>query len=1320
MANDKEQYDVQNGLKKKVSSKAKNITIVVAILLSLVIVFGVMSLNFRRTYLNAKNDVIELSKKSSNQSAESIEMFFIRHEDMLFSAAELLEYRFIKEGADVPTIKNLLFTLSESYNENIYKRYTEKKFTGIYASVNGKMVHAYKEDKDLTIENYDPTKRLWYNEGIQGNGNVVFGKPYYDVYDPTIQVISATKMLSDGETVIGMDITLEDLQYAGKDLDVSLNLNGEKHNYGYGFILTEDGIVMAHKDSEEQGKRYSDDDSSMKDVFLKIKECTENKLEYQEMKIDGVNVGVFPKRLQNGWYAVTITDLGDVRTTILDYVWLNFLGTITITLLGVMYCFFLFRSYVKARKLTESLKYALFLAKIDSLTNLGNRTAYDMRIKELQSKQGTENDSPFALMMMDLNDLKYINDHYGHEAGDKYINNCCNLVNAIFSTEIFRIGGDEFALFLTGEQYNNWEKLFDTFRKSVFDANMSITPSVDKPSIAIGVAIHTAGKDDIETLQRKADAEMYTNKLSIKQARLENSEKGLATSDVKVKLLDKQILVSEIIRGLEEEQFEVWFQPQVNHENKGTLIGAEALVRWNHPTKGMIPPSVFIPALEFNGMIYELDKYVWRRTCGYVRNWLEDGMLPLPISVNVSRLDIIQPDFIQTIISYVEEFNVPNDLLHLEITESAFSEDAGMVVQVVKELIEHGFIVAIDDFGSGYSSLSLLRNVPAQLVKLDMRFFADGENQARNECILESIIRMVKMLGMGVLAEGVEKPEQAKLLLSLGCAYVQGYLYSKPLAYDDYVAYTKATVNEIVKDSKRKKQGEIDAEAVQTQKLFHNIISGTNDVIIVADINSKQLLYANRAAEEFYGKRFDPLHPTTCSKYCERGEICKNCPANGIKAGEKKEIISLRNGAHIKSLYAQIDWNGYNAFVFYQTDVSAEMREKEFASSLLNSLGVGIMVFSGDNPNELKPVFCNKEFAQLTGFNSDEVKNLLVKDCLYGVHPDDIAEARQVFIESYRSGHPMKHHLRVKKNKEKYEWVSLYANIKHLADNSFEAYMIFSDAEEEMRKIEIDNERYNTFIKRTSENGYKSLSVVHLNLTQNTCHSIYRTLKVNTRPIFDRGVDDFIQTAKNNLAKENCREEFANKFSRQTLMNDFELGVFTDEMSVPMRLTDQRIVWCTQTVNISKNPTTGDLEAVMSLNEADKDIRLKEHFKTLLDMEYEIIGNIDAETGFVAIVSEPTSRGFSYNKVGAVSYMQHLEEHMSQLVDENVLAECVRALSLDVVCDRLKENDIYTCTFRARKTIADKGTAFQWRFCFADSTKSEILFSRKELKHFFD
>ncbi|MEA4912479.1 MAG: EAL domain-containing protein, partial [Oscillospiraceae bacterium] len=246
------------------------------------------------------------------------------------------------------------------------------------------------------------------------------------------------------------------------------------------------------------------------------------------------------------------------------------------------------------------------------------------------------------------------------------------------------------------------------------------------------------------------------------------------------KMLREQELTEDMEPALQSGQFEVWFQPQFDYQN-GKMSGAEALVRWNHPKRGLISPGEFISLFEKNGRIYELDKYVWEASCRQVSAWRDKNYAPLTVSVNVSRIDLYDPQLVDHLVSLVQSYALAPERLHLEITESAYMDNPEQLIDVVCRLHDAGFVVEMDDFGSGYSSLNTLKDVPVDVLKLDVKFLSASISDARSSSILGSVIRMASAIDLRVIAEGVEDVMHAQLLHELGCRFMQGYYFSKPL-----------------------------------------------------------------------------------------------------------------------------------------------------------------------------------------------------------------------------------------------------------------------------------------------------------------------------------------------------------------------------------------------------------------------------------------------------------------------------------------------------------------------------------------------------------
>jgi len=256
-----------------------------------------------------------------------------------------------------------------------------------------------------------------------------------------------------------------------------------------------------------------------------------------------------------------------------------------------------------------------------------------------------------------------------------------------------------------------------------------------------------------------------------------------AMSDI---LNREHCIIGSMYRALQEEQFVVYLQPKFDLFSH-RVSGAEALVRWQHPSEGMILPGEFIPIFEQNGFILQLDEYVWEQTCRLLQRWLRAGYDPPPVSINVSRLHIYNPNLCEKLISLVEHYEIPPHLLELEITESAYIEYPQMLYAIMEKLQEYGFIFLMDDFGSGYSSLNALKDIPVDAVKIDLHFLHKprrGEETGRG--ILASVISLVRGIGLSVIAEGVETREQAEFLVKAGCHQAQGYYFARPMPIEEY------------------------------------------------------------------------------------------------------------------------------------------------------------------------------------------------------------------------------------------------------------------------------------------------------------------------------------------------------------------------------------------------------------------------------------------------------------------------------------------------------------------------------------------------------
>ncbi|MDD2972836.1 MAG: EAL domain-containing protein [Lachnospiraceae bacterium] len=410
----------------------------------------------------------------------------------------------------------------------------------------------------------------------------------------------------------------------------------------------------------------------------------------------------------------------------------------------------------------------------DTLTELYNRRKM---FEETRIMLDTHPNVEFAFMRFDIDKFRLYNSAMGEKEGDKlllYAAQGIRTVAADFEVCTYgRIDADVFCLCAPYEQdvimhLVERQCLFLTeYRKDyTFDSS-------------VGIYVIDDRKLSVETIFTRASMAAYKckNNFDVRYAYYENS--------MGQKVEEEQKITNEMRSALEQEQFVVYLQPKYDLLTD-LPAGAEALVRWMHPEKGIISPGIFIPVFEKNGFIANLDYYMWEHVCMLLHKWLEQGKVVAPVSVNVSRISLYNPNVDEKLLELVRKYEIDPKLLQIEVTESAYMMNPEMMAQTIGTLREEGFTILMDDFGSGYSSLNTLKDISIDVLKLDMKFLSAGKDETKGEKIISSIVRMAGWLGMEVIAEGVETREQKQFLESVGCGYVQGYYYAKPMPVEAY------------------------------------------------------------------------------------------------------------------------------------------------------------------------------------------------------------------------------------------------------------------------------------------------------------------------------------------------------------------------------------------------------------------------------------------------------------------------------------------------------------------------------------------------------
>ncbi len=410
----------------------------------------------------------------------------------------------------------------------------------------------------------------------------------------------------------------------------------------------------------------------------------------------------------------------------------------------------------------------------DQLTGLYNRSALFGQAKRLVEENP---DRQYAFVRIDLNRFHLYNSFFGEEEGDKLLAYFAKWIKegvAVFGESVFgRVEADIFGICCPYRE-KGIERLRCRLIRDLQEYNRDYYM---EPSIGVYII-----KDSNISAQQMYDRALVAAQ-SCKHKFM--AEIGYYNDEMADRQRMEQELMNEAQKALDEGQFVAYLQPKMNLRTE-EAHGAEVLVRWLHPEKGIVLPKEFIPVFEDNGFIGRLDCYMWEQACRLLRKWIDEGLDPEPLSVNVSRADMHDPNLIGTITELVSQYCIPKELFQLELTESAFVDNQDLVIEKVKSLQEGGFTVLMDDFGSGYSSLNTLKDIPVDILKIDMKFLGEGTGNSRSERILTSIVHMALCLDLAVIVEGVETKEQRNFLEGIGCEYIQGYYYAHPMPWQEY------------------------------------------------------------------------------------------------------------------------------------------------------------------------------------------------------------------------------------------------------------------------------------------------------------------------------------------------------------------------------------------------------------------------------------------------------------------------------------------------------------------------------------------------------
>lgn len=691
----------------------------------------------------------------------------------------------------------------------------------------------------------------------------------------------------------------------------------------------------------------------------------------------------------------------------------------------------------------------------DSLTGLFQPEAF---FREAAALIGEHPDELFEILCLDIKDSRLFSEWYGRDAGDQLLKTIAQRLretNRNHPTVAGYFGGDGFALLLPQ----------DTGIEILLNAAIQ-APSLEyKESIGFFPIMGVCKlKNDGLSLKSVYDRAVLARN-SIKESlseRIAWYEEGATRKHEE----DVRLLL-EIQRALENREFVAYMQPQCDIKS-GRIVGAEALVRWNHPERGLVMPSTFIPVLEENGFIVNLDRYIWEEVCRQLRSWIDSGIQPVPISINISQADAYSVDVPNVIRDLIKKYDLDRSLLKLEITESAFV-GGNNVAKMVERLKTRGMTILMDDFGSGYSSLNVLKDLDVDVLKIDMGFLSWSENSAsRGESILESVLHMTTLLDLKVIAEGVETQEQVDFLTDIGCNYAQGYHFHRPMPVEKF---TKLLTNAIQIDHGGMQQNPVDFIDFEdvfninliNKTLLDNILGGI--AIYTVHNGRYELAKMNRQYYNVTGEDMSSLtasyHNIFTSVYPDDADIVKDL----FKEAEEHTISGSEGIFRRCQPNGEIVWIWMRLFFlgrqgekrhFYGSlsDVSASKRQEEALEASKTALNHVLGVFNtGKNAEDVTnaenqftstffaknapsgflgfyceqggPIFfANDGLVSMLGYDSRDEFLLASGGTLENIiHPDDLERIKRETAGDYTEGAIHINRYRLKKKDGSLLWV---------------------------------------------------------------------------------------------------------------------------------------------------------------------------------------------------------------------------------------------------------------------------------------------------------
>ncbi len=615
----------------------------------------------------------------------------------------------------------------------------------------------------------DVSEREYFRASMQGESYI--SDPLIDIMDGEEIIVFSAPIKSDGE-VIGVLCAPYRMDGLKEILEVS-SFEGE----GYTYVIERDGDKIVDSTHPTSFR-------NMTNIFKSMTEADERNYQAVEdlkLLLDAGQTGyvIFYNKVDKYMYA---TPLGIKDWFLIDVVPVDFMENtsnyiinrtyIMCGILAVVCAVIAFLIMNEERRKKQRIQNLLY---VDELTG-GNTLA---RFKIEVERRMQVHYKKLAIIMMDLDDFKLVNELFGYEEGNKVLRFLSRTLKESCCDGEFtgRSNADRFYILFLYEEEKEIKQRILKLAENIQRLRMSETMEYLLHPV-FGIYYVKAGDDNVEDMM---DCAALAHNMA-KQAR--NSTYKVYTDEIKEKELQKKQLSDQIEHAYRNHEFIVYYQPKYDSITR-KLAGAEALVRWRRADGQMVSPGLFVPLAEESGFVCKLDEYVFREVCLAQKRWMDKGLDIVPVSVNLSRRHLDNPEFINEYKAILDESGVPIEYIQLEITESAMFEKKEDFVQIMERLHDLGFMILMDDFGTGYSSLMMLKSIPIDVMKLDKSFVDDYDDE-RGERIIRCVMRMAQDLSIAITAEGVETEAQYRFLTSVGCDTIQGYYFARPMPEEEY------------------------------------------------------------------------------------------------------------------------------------------------------------------------------------------------------------------------------------------------------------------------------------------------------------------------------------------------------------------------------------------------------------------------------------------------------------------------------------------------------------------------------------------------------